>query len=163
MSKLRIVRSVIGSVLCLALGTTAASAEDLCLTGLGFVFRLNFQQFAPFSGTSSGPITGRVTGGAPCGTLGGGIPLTGSANVDGTNLNLGFLMHAVSIPDCGSVETKVVLSLSTLSGRLDLWNSRMGFENTGTVTATACPVSATNESLPVVQSGTRDAAGNIQR
>ena len=132
--------SSIVMVFVLSLGGAVVQAEDLCLTGFGgLVYRLNFQQFFPLSGSSTGPITGRQTGGADCGTLGGGIPLTGSANLDGSNLNLGFNVHAIDVPNCGSVEYKVIVNLTTLSGPLDLWNAKNAFENTGTVTLGALP------------------------
>ena len=150
---------VLAGACLLSVGTTVVKAEDLCLTGFGgFTYWLNFQQFAPFSGASSGPITGRVTGGATCGTLGGGIPLDGSSNIDGNNLNLGYQVHGVDISGCGSVEYKVILSLSTLSGPLDLWNAKNNFENSGNVTLGACPpAGSASEALPL---GASDAAGN---
>lgn len=147
----------------LSLGSTVAKAEDFCLTGFGgLTYWLNFQQFGPFSGSSSGPITGRVTGGATCGTLGGGIPLDGSSNFDGNNLNIGFQVHAVDNLGCGSVEFKVIINLTTLSGPLDLWNTKNDFANSGTVTLGACPpsVNTTSEVLPL---GATDAAGNTQQ
>ena len=154
--------SSIVMVFVLSLGGSVVQAEDLCLTGFGgLVYRLNFHQFFPLSGASTGPITGRQTGGADCGTLGGGIPLTGSGNLDGNNLNLGFHVHAIDVPTCGSVDYKVVISLTTLSGPLDLYNSKNAFENTGTVTLGACPSSTSR--LQALASGSKDETGNIQK
>jgi hypothetical protein len=145
----------------LSLGAGSARAEDVCLTGFGgFTFWLNFQQVTPVSGLSTGPITGRMTGGVLCGTQGNGIPLDGSASFDGNTLILGFQAHAVEIPFCGSVEFKVILDLETLSGDLDLWNTRMEFENTGTVSLGLCP--AFPIEADAIVPGAKDAAGNEQ-
>ena len=137
------------------------SAEDICLTAFGGsgTYALNLQLVGLVSGDSLGPITGRALGFAPCGTNG-NLPLDGTVTLDGNQLVFGYQVHAVDIPSgCGSIEYKVIINLTTLSGPLSLWNTRNTFENTSTATLGACPPLPTSAAAFVP--GEQDAQGNI--
>ena len=144
--------------------TSAAHAEDLCLAGFNgrVTWAFNLMQLFPFSGSSGGPVTGRSFGTnlAPCRTNG-NFPLDGTMTLDGPNqLVIGFIVHAVNPPtSCGSIELKIVLNLTTLSGPLGLHNARNNFDNTTTVSLISCPATIDVTRDPVL-AGTIDPFGN---
>ncbi len=87
-------------------------------------------------------------------------PIIGTVSVGATQAILAFRSLTVDVATCGAVDNIVSLSLSTMSGTLQLHNDRNNFSNSSSISKTDCTPAPAFDAAPFASKGPKDFAGN---